>query len=114
MNNGETPATNDRLDGRRSNVKRQRTLVALYTDRLGGSPDPVKAAQIQRAADLSVIADDLRKAFMRGDAGVTADAIVRADNAADRARRSLGLHGAPERTVRPIRERLRQEVLPAA
>jgi uncharacterized protein YqjF (DUF2071 family) len=56
----------------------------------GASLDGVTLSAIQRAAELGFIASDLRARRLRGEA-VAVDEIVKAENAADRAVRRLGL-----------------------
>jgi hypothetical protein len=96
------------LDRRTGNARRVAELAADFTAALGGMPiDSLKRDAIERAAELQVTAESLRRARLNGDHTISPEAIVKAENLADRARRSLRIGDAPVRTVRSIRARLR-------
>lgn len=98
------------LDRRTGNARAVKHLVASFTAALGGGPfDDLKSGAVVRAAELQVTADALRKSRLNGDLTISPEAIVKAENLADRARRALRIGDAPARTVRPMRERLMRE-----
>jgi hypothetical protein len=95
------------LDRRTGNARRVAELIASFTAALGAAPiDSLKRDAIERAAELQTMTEAMRKARLNGDRTISDDAIVKAENLADRARRALRISDAPTRTVRPIRERL--------
>lgn len=94
------------LDGRTTTARRVRQVVDLFTAALGNDLDEMKREAITRAAELQVTAETLRTRSLRGQA-VPAGDVIKAENLADRARRSLRIGDAPAKTIRPIRERLR-------
>jgi hypothetical protein len=96
------------LDRRTGNARRVAELIAGFTAALGAvAIDGLKRDAIERAAELQVTAEALRRARLNGDHTISPEAIVKAENLADRARRSLRIGDAPVRTIRGIRERLR-------
>ncbi|MDB5617473.1 MAG: hypothetical protein JWQ24_1711 [Tardiphaga sp.] len=94
------------LDGRTAAARRVRQVIDLFTAALGGTLDPMKHDAVLRAAELQVTAEALRTRSLRGEPVAPGD-LIKAENLADRARRSLRIGDAPARTIRPIRERLR-------
>jgi|tagenome__1003787_1003787.scaffolds.fasta_scaffold20989750_10 hypothetical protein len=93
------------LDGRTWQARRVRSLAAMYTAALGGSPDALTLEAVQRAAELQVTAEWLRTRSLKGEAVHPGD-LIKAENLADRARRALRIGNQPTLTIRPIRERL--------
>lgn len=94
------------LDGRTAAARRVKEVADGFARALGGVLDPMKRDAVQRAAELQVTAETLRTRSLRGEAVSPGD-LIKAENLADRARRSLRIGDAPARTVRPIRDRLR-------
>ncbi|PRD41369.1 hypothetical protein C5748_22040 [Phyllobacterium phragmitis] len=80
------------MDRRTKEWRRRCDLVAAFTHALGGdaSISEVLAIKVEAAAELAVIAEMTRAAFMRGE-GVTADDVVRTCNQASRAEKALGI-----------------------
>lgn len=79
------------LDRRTREFKRKSELVAMFAESLGeAAADPNLARKIDLAAELAVVAEKTRAAFLRGDG--TADDCVRTSRAAGLAERALGLH----------------------
>lgn len=87
-----------RLDGRTRAARRRRALIDSYVEALGGPAalTPIKQQEVEQAATLTVIAEVAQAKFLEGSELVTADDLVRATNAADRAVRRLNIK-APER-----------------
>ena len=65
-------------------------LTAAYTAAVGGQLTPLRKEAIDRAAELTAIAEQARGAHMR-DGVVTLNHVVRAERNATQARRELGL-----------------------
>jgi hypothetical protein len=99
------------LDGRTGLARRIAELVASFTDALGVPPgaslDNLRRDAVERAAELQAMSENLRRGRLNGDTSVSPEAIVKAENLADRARRSLRISDAPARPIRSIRERLK-------
>lgn len=93
------------LDGRTAAARRVREVADTFAKALGGVLDPLKRDAVQRAAELQVTAESLRTRSLRGEPVAPGD-LIKAENLADRARRSLRIGDTPARTVRPMRERL--------
>ena len=62
----------------------------MFLAALGGEPTPLKRMRVEKAAQLSAIAELARGDFMRDGRG-TLDDIVRCERKADQAIRALGL-----------------------
>lgn len=94
------------IDRRTREWRRRRELIAAFVAALGGrSAIPSLAmAKVEAAADLAVVAEVTRLRFLAGDAGVTADDLVRTANMAARAERALGIG---QRSTRPTGPDLR-------
>lgn len=107
----ETSKTHDRsttasgLDGRTVMARRVRQLTGMYSAALGGALDALQKEAVVRAAELQAIAEGLRTRSLRGEA-VDPQALIKTENAADRARRSLRIGNSPSPVARPIRDRL--------
>lgn len=86
------------IDRRTRLARRVAELSGLFFDALGGerSVNAVTAAAVGRASSLVACAELARCAFMAGEGNI--DDVVRAENAADRAVRRLGI--APGRKTR--------------
>jgi hypothetical protein len=67
-------------------------LIAAYVEALGGNVGPIVLANVERAADLEMLAREMRDAVRRGVAKVSD--MTRLEGAADRAVRRLGLPAA--------------------
>ena len=81
-----------RYDGRSAQAVRVRSLIAGYVARLGVGAD---IERIRRAAELQVIAEELRAAALRNEP-IDRAALFKAEGYADRAVRALGLDRQPE------------------
>lgn len=81
-----------RLDGRTIEAQAVRRQMADFVAALGGpaAVDAVAMLRIERAVELSVTAKRLRTRALRGEP-VDIAALVKIENAADRAMRDLGL-----------------------
>jgi hypothetical protein len=77
-----------RIDQRSRLGKRIAELKLLFSGALGGDPSPVRELKIERAAQLSALAEQARGDILRGGKG-TGD-IVRLERAAAAAVRGLG------------------------
>ncbi|PZV39745.1 hypothetical protein [Mesorhizobium kowhaii] len=85
------PLAVDMIDRRTREWRRRGELIAVFTAALGGSAvSPMLAAKIEAAAELAVVAEMTRAAFMAGT-GATADDVVRTANQAQRAEKALGI-----------------------
>jgi hypothetical protein len=80
------------VDGRSSQSRRRRDLIATYVAALGGADkvSPTAMNDIVRAADLVAIAEKSRADALRGE-NVDLSALIRLEGAADRAVRRLGI-----------------------
>lgn len=102
--------TNRNLGGRPPGINRRRKeLVDGYVTALGG-PDritPLQMVEIERAAALTLLAQEMRSKALRGEDVAITD-LTRLEGTADRAVRRLGIQpGATANRVVPLRERLR-------
>ena len=80
-----------RYNGRSREAVRVRTLVAGFRTQLGeAARNPVIAAAVMRAAELAMLAEQLRARAIRGET-VDFDALIKLEGAADRAVRRLGI-----------------------
>jgi len=78
-----------RIDGRTITARRIRELTAQYLTALGDvSPD--QRERCERAAQLVALAEDVRRKALAGRS-VSLEDVIRVENAADRARRAIGL-----------------------
>jgi hypothetical protein len=77
------------LDGRTRAVRRAKQLVASFTAAVGGKVESHQLVAIQRAAELTAIAEQNRALHLAGHR--TVDDVVRADGAAARAVTALRL-----------------------
>jgi len=89
------------LDRRTRSYKRAMNEVRELTEALGGDPSPAQRQQIERAAMLSTVADDLAARALAG-LSVCMDEVTRADGVARRARAAvLAMRPEPKPTERP-------------
>jgi hypothetical protein len=77
-----------RIDGRTTPARRAKALVAKFVAELGGPVSAVQMLKIERAAQLTVAAECLRAAALRGEE-VDPLGLVRIENLAGRALRDL-------------------------
>lgn len=103
-----SPNKSIRLDGRTRAGKRFAELYAAFADAMGGSLTPLQRLDCERAALLTVIAEQAAEGYAKGSAFATADDVVRAQNAADRALRRLGLRQKPGRPALDLDAYLRR------
>ncbi len=99
-----------RYNGRSREGRAVSRLADELKAALGAPVDRVTLRAVQRAAELSFIASELRARRLRGEA-VDVEEIVKAENAADRAVRRLGIKQRAEPYV-PLRERWAAEAVP--
>jgi hypothetical protein len=85
-----------KVDKRGRLGKRVTELIAMFVDALGDDLTPMRKLKIDRAAQLTTIAELARGDFMRDSAG-TLDDIVRLERKADQAVRALGIREAKPR-----------------
>jgi len=98
-----------RIDGRSRIALRVKAKVAGYAARLGGGADAVTLASYQKAAELAVVAEDLRAKQLRGEP-VDLGEMAKAQGLADRAERALGLDRKRQPApALPLREQLALE-----
>jgi hypothetical protein len=99
-----------RIDGRCKAALRVKAKVAGYVARLGAIADAVTMAAYQKAAELAVVAEDLRAKQLRGEP-VDLSEMAKAQGLADRAERALGLDRkpAPTETFATIASRAQAE-----
>ncbi len=83
------PITIDSVDRRTRAARQVAAICRAWQRQLNRKPTHIESAAIERAAVLSVLAADARNRILRGDSGVSYDAMVRADGAARRAQRDL-------------------------
>ncbi len=94
---------------KKANMRRQQEmlhrqlLVDGYTAALGASArsNPIVMTDIERAADLVLLALNMRRRALRGDATVKIDDLTRLEGAADRAVRRLNL--PPPGSAAPVK-----------
>lgn len=80
------------IDGRSATARRFKDIAAAYAAELGPLT-AMQSAMVKQAAVLTLEAESMQAALVRGEA-VDRDAVVRLANALDRALRSLGLRPA--------------------
>src|SRR4051794_41572550 len=93
------------LDGRTWQARRVRSLAAMYTAALGGSPDALTLEAVQRAAELQVTAEWLRTRSLKGEAVHPRD-LIKTEKLSDRAPPAVRICQQPTLTIPPLRERL--------
>jgi hypothetical protein len=95
------------LGGRPPGInRRRRELIAVFVQALGGRISPVKMVEIERAASLTLLAQEMRAKALRGEAIEICD-LSRLEGTLDRAIRRLGIKPAVADAIVPLRERLR-------
>jgi hypothetical protein len=78
------------LDMRSQSARRYRDLIASFTNALGSHLSDAQRVAVQRAAGLTVAAEEARARAMRGEPIEIAD-LVKLENLADRAVRALNI-----------------------
>jgi hypothetical protein len=84
------------LDLRSHAARRYRDLIAAFTDALGGTLSDAQQVAVQRAAGLTVAAEEARAKAMCGESISIAN-LVKSENAADRAVQALNIRHEAER-----------------
>jgi hypothetical protein len=94
------------LDGRTRAATRARKLAASFEAEIGRNITTAMHIAIERAAALTVIAEDARARRLAGDLSITLDDLVRTDRAAAAAVTALGLDREHKPATVPLREKL--------
>jgi hypothetical protein len=94
-----------KIDKRLPLGKRIVELTAMFTAAVGEEPTPLRRLKVQKAAELTAMAEQARGDYMRDGKG-TLDDIVRLERKADQAVRSLGLADAKPKSKLSIPEYL--------
>jgi len=94
-----------KIDKRGRLGKRIAELTAMFTAAVGGEQTPMRKMKVEKAAQLTALAELARGDFMR-DAKGTLDDIVRLERKADQAVRSLGLTEAKPKSKLSVPEYL--------
>ena len=81
--------------------KRIAELTAMFAAAVGGEQTPMRKMKVEKAAQLTAIAELARGDFMR-DATGTLDDIVRLERKADQAVRALGISEAKPKPTSPL------------
>jgi hypothetical protein len=90
-----------KIDKRLPLGKRIVELTAMFIAALGEEPTPLHRLKVQKAAELTAMAEKARGDFMR-DAQGTLDDIVRLERKADQAVRALGLTETKPKPASPL------------
>jgi hypothetical protein len=96
-----------KVDKRGRLGKRIAELTAMFAAAVGGEQTPMRKLKVEKAAQLTAIAELARGAYMR-DAQGSLDDIVRLERKADQAVRALGMTEAKPRAKLTIPEYLAQ------
>jgi hypothetical protein len=94
-----------KIDRRGRLGKRVAELTAMFAAAVGGEQTPMRKLKVERAAQLTAIAELARGDFMRDGKG-TLDDIVRLERKADHAVRSLGISEAKREKRLTVQEYL--------
>jgi hypothetical protein len=89
-----------KIDKRGRLGKRVAELTAMFAAAVGGELTPMRKLKVEKAAQLTALAELARGDFMR-DAKGTLDDIVRLERKADQATRALGIVERPPETPKP-------------
>jgi hypothetical protein len=97
------------LDGRKTEQRRRRDLVAIYIDALGGraAATELQLVEVRKAAELTAAAEVVRARVLAG-ASIDLSSLVKLEGEARRAVRALGIKSGPPPHV-PLRDRLAAE-----
>lgn len=108
MTSAQAQPANRNLGGRPPGInRRRRELIAVFVQALGGRAiSPMKMVEIERAASLTLLAQEMRAKALRGEAIEICD-LSRLEGTLDRAIRRLGIKPAVADAMVPLRERLR-------
>jgi hypothetical protein len=90
-----------KIDKRLPLGKRIVELTTMFTAAIGGELTPMRRLAIEKAAQLTALAEQVRGTFMR-DAVGTLDDIVRLERKADQVVRSLGLTETKRKPASPL------------
>jgi hypothetical protein len=90
-----------KIDKRGRLGKRVAELTAMFAAAVGGEQTPMRKLKVEKAAELTALAERARGDFMRDGKG-TLDDIVRLERKADQAVRALGLNEAKPRPTSPL------------
>jgi hypothetical protein len=109
---GNTPKRDRRLtltkiDKRGRLGKRVAELTAMFAAAVHGEQTPMRKLRVEKAAELTAMAEQVRGDYMR-DGNGTLDDIVRIERKADQAVRSLGITDAKPKSKLSIPEYLAQ------
>jgi hypothetical protein len=96
-----------RIDKRGRLGKRIAELTEMFVDAIGVELTPLRKLKIEKAVQLTAIAELARGDFMR-DGNGTLDDIVRLERKADRAVRALGISEAQPTKKQSVRENIRR------
>ena len=98
------------VDGGTANGRRRLDLIDAFMAALGGVPSLSEAqcADVRRAAELMLIAEEARAQALRGEL-VDLSGLVRIEGAADRAGRRLGIIKPAAKPHVSLREQLAEE-----
>jgi hypothetical protein len=96
-----------KIDRRGRLGKRVAELTAMFAAAVGGEQTPMRKLKVERAAQVTALAELARGDFMRDGKG-TLDDIVRLERKADQAVRSLGLTDAKPKPKLSVPEYLAQ------
>jgi hypothetical protein len=96
-----------KIDRRGRLGKRVAELTAMFAAAVGGEQTPMRKLKVERAAQLTALAELARGDFMRDGKG-TLDDIVRLERKADQAVRSVGLTDAKPKSKLTVPEYLAQ------
>jgi hypothetical protein len=94
-----------KIDRRGRLGKRVAELTAMFAAAVGGEQTPMRKLKVERAAQLTALAEFARGDFMRDGKG-TLDDIVRLERKSDQAVRSVGLTDAKPRSKLTVPEYL--------
>jgi hypothetical protein len=83
--------------------KRVAELTAMFAAAVGGEQTPMRKLKVEKAAELTALAELARGDFMRDGKG-TLDDVVRLERKADQAVRSLGITERDPRPTSPLAE----------
>jgi hypothetical protein len=92
-----------KIDKRGRLGKRVTELTAMFAIAVGGEQTPMRKLKVEKAAELTALAELARGDFMRDGKG-TLDDIVRLERKADQAVRSLGITERDPRPTSPLAE----------
>jgi hypothetical protein len=107
MPRAKMPEAFSGLDGRSRLARRVKALRLGFSEMLGHPDDAPTIARIRRAAELTVVAEQMRQLAIAGDAEA-ALGLSQIEGTVDRAVRSLGVDKPREKPVVTLSEYLRE------